>query len=131
MAPPLSSRPELAGSPRRLLARLLNLYAEEKRLYRRVLQLSRRQGEIFRRGGSLRDVHEILQQKRACLDAIAELEQADGGARALWEEGKSQWQGEDQVQLHQVLQEVGSIIETILLAEEENDRVLLAKTGTA
>jgi hypothetical protein len=128
MAKSLAASPDVAADEGRLLERLLTLYRQEHRLYQRVLELSREQGAVVRRDGELREITAILDQKRECLDSINQLEKADGGARSLWERGRQQWSSTAQARLHQVLQEIGAVIEAILLCEEENDHLLLKKT---
>jgi hypothetical protein len=107
------------------LERLLGLYAQQKQLYQRILQLSREQGKLVQQGGSLRQVRQILERKRECLDQIACLQQEPGGVRSLLEQGREHWSAAGRARLHRDLQEVGALIEEILLCEEENDRYLL------
>jgi len=130
MAQPPFSVPDPAAREGRLLADLLSLYAEEVRLYQQILALSRQQGATVRRGGDLREIQAILEQKQECLEVINRLEKADGGARSLWENGKEKWSSEGQARLHTVLRQVSSLIEQILSCEEETDRYLLQKMST-
>jgi hypothetical protein len=120
--------PDAAPGEAQLVADLLALYGEEYRLYQELLALSHRQEEIVREGGGIQDVNAVLRRKRECLDAIADLEQADGGARALWQRGRRDWSSANRARVHRALQEIGAIIEQILQHEEQNDRFLLAQT---
>jgi hypothetical protein len=127
----MDTRPSTVIEPdageRRLLTDLLGLYDEECRVYRRVLDLSREQGRLVRAGAPFAQVRNVLETKRDCLDAIARLEIAEGRSRALWDQKRHEWSGTARARLHQALQEVGTLIEEILLCEEENDRILMAK----
>jgi hypothetical protein len=121
--------PDTARSEPQLVADLLALYAEEYRHYRQLLDLARHPGEIMRGGAGIQEVNDVLRKKRRCLDVIAELEQADGGARVLWKQGRRDWSSANRARVHNALQEIGTLIEQILLHEEENDRILLTQTG--
>jgi NurA-like 5'-3' nuclease len=121
--------PDAVRNEPQLVADLLALYAEEYRHYRQLLELSRHQGEIMQHGAGIQEVNEVLHQKRRCLDVISELEQADGGARVLWQQGRRDWSSANRARVHNALQEIGTLIEQILLLEEENDRILLSQTG--
>jgi hypothetical protein len=125
MARTLPCADKIAAGEEPLLARLLGLYGRQMEVYQRILELSRQQGVLVRRGASLPDVRRILQEKRECLDQIAALDRADGGARALWRQGHHEWSAGGRARIHQLLQEVGALIEEILVCEEENDRCLL------
>jgi len=121
----------LVAQETQLLERLLRLYAEERRIYSEVLSLSRRQGELVRHGEGIHKMHRILVAKQKHLDDIAHLEEADRTAREAWREHRERWSGTASARLHAAIQEVGSLIEEILLSEEENDRLLLEMTGLA
>ena len=129
MARPLPCADQLAPQEESLLRRLHELYAEQKRIYQSILQLSRTQGDLVRRGASLRQIQGVLQEKRDCLDRIAGLQADAGQARLLWEQGRQLWSAAGRARLHQDLQEVGSVLEEILLCEEDNDRHLLESVG--
>jgi len=64
MAPQPTTTPETGNREGELLARLLKLYDEESHLYRQVLDLSRRQGDLMREGACLTDVRRLLEQKK-------------------------------------------------------------------
>lgn len=121
----------LAVQERQLLERLLHLYAEERRIYSEVLSLSRRQGEVVRQGEGIHKMNQILVAKQKHLDEITRLEEADRTARNAWREHRERWSGTASARLHTAIQEVGSLIEEILLSEEENDRLLLEMMGLA
>ncbi len=114
-----------------LLDRLLRLYAEEVRIYCEVLNTSRRQGEIIRAGMSFQEMRQVLEEKQKYLDAIARLERSEQAARDAWGANRNGWSSTSRVRLHEALQEVGSLIEEILLSEESNDRLLLELTDMA
>jgi hypothetical protein len=127
MVPPRLTTLDSPTSEALLLSKLLSLYAEEKRIYQRILQLTRQQGQIVRSGGEIRDVRRILEQKRDCLDSIARLEGAEGSNRRSWEEGRDRWSGSARARLQSAIQEVANLVEAILASEEQNDRLLLAQ----
>ncbi len=131
MARPLTTSDGPHGPEERLLAGLLALYGEEQRIYTQILELSRRQGALFQQDGSFAEVRRILEAKKKYLDDIARLEQRENRIRAEWEAGKEEWSGAARARLHHTLQEVSALIEEILMSEDENDRLLLRKTGVA
>ena len=104
---------------------LLKLYAREKELYVEVLQLSREQTAMIRRGESLAAVRRILAAKRDRLDEVARLERLLAAPRRSWQ-GRRRGEGwPSAADLQQVLQGLGGLIEEILMAEAENDRLFL------
>ncbi len=128
MAPQPTTAGDMLGQEKRLLDRLLVLYTQEQGVYREVLELSRRQGEIVASGGTVEQVRRVLERKNACLEAIRHLEGTEQQAKAAWETGRDGWSAAARARLHQALQEVGQLIEEILLCEEANDRHLLQLT---
>jgi flagellar biosynthesis/type III secretory pathway chaperone len=111
-----------------LLRRLLELYEEEQRIYERVLDLCREQGEIIRRDGAFDRLKGVLARKRECLDAISSLERSRSRDRNAWLASRDSWSGPRKAALQRSLQRVTSLIEEILRCEEENDRILLERT---
>ena len=128
MAPQPTTAGDMLGQEKRLLDRLLVLYTQEQGVYREVLELSRRQGEVVASGGTVEQVRRVLERKNACLEAIRHLEGTEQQAKAAWEVGRDGWSAAARARLHQALQEVGQLIEEILLCEEANDRHLLQLT---
>ena len=128
MAPQPTTAGDMLGQEKRLLDRLLVLYTQEQGVYREVLELSRRQGEIVASGGTVEQVRGVLERKNACLEAIRHLEGTEQQAKANWEAGRDGWSAAARARLYQALQEVGQLIEEILLCEEANDRHLLQLT---
>jgi hypothetical protein len=122
------SRAEDVRGESELLDRLLGLYAEEKELYGQVLELSRRQGEEIRRGGTLAQVRRILEQKKTCLDLVGRLEMTEHRTKVAWEKGRRDWSSGGRLQLHEAVQEVAGLIEKILICEERNDHLLIEQT---
>ena len=125
---PQMSRAEYVRGESELLDRLLGLYAEVKELYGQVLELSRRQGEEIRRGGTLAQVRRILEQKKNCLDLVGRLEMTEHRTKVAWEKGRREWSSSGRLQLHEALQEVAGLIEKILICEERNDHLLIEQT---
>jgi hypothetical protein len=111
-----------------LLARLLGLYDEERQLYAKVLDLSRQQGMIVSRRGTLGSVRRVLEQKKQCLDLIGRLEMTEHRAKVEWEKGRAQWSTSGRRRLHEAVQEVTRLIEEILICEEKNDLILIEQT---
>jgi len=111
-----------------LLNRLLGLYEEERQLYAKILDLSRQQGMIVSRRGSLASVRRILDQKKQCLDLIGRLEMTEHRAKVEWEKGRAQWSTAGRRMLHEAVQEVTRLIEEILICEEKNDLILIEQT---
>ena len=127
MAPRLSTAPDPLHE-QRVLGRLLGLYEEQRRVYEQVLDLSRRQGEIVRAGGSLGEVCRILEKKKRCLGLIGRLEMTERGSKTAWESNRQKWSAAGKARLHATLAEVTDIIEEILACEEKNDLELMART---
>lgn len=111
-----------------MLGRLLGLYEEQRRVYEQVLDLSRRQGEIVRAGGSLADVRKVLQEKKRCLGLIGRLDATERTTKQTWERNRQQWSAAGKARLHATLADVTDIIEEILACEEKNDLELIART---
>ncbi len=120
---------EAAAGQERALRALLALYGAEHGLYREILALSRRQGELIRAGAPVAELHAVLEGKRDRLDEIARLERENADARDAWEQGRHVWRGGAVATLHEALREIGTLIEEILELEARNDRLLLAETG--
>ena len=112
-----------------LLQRLLGLYAEEKQIYAEVLDLSRRQGEIVRAGGSLVDVRRVLEKKKKCLEIINRLEMMEKRNKQEWERRRQEFSRGSRLQLQQALNQVSGLIEEILECEERNDLDLIEQAS--
>jgi hypothetical protein len=125
MAPLLSTSAETTTQERRLLDRLLGLYAEQERLYGEVLDLSRRQRDLVRSGAPLPEVRAVLEQKKARLETIGRLDLTEARSKDQWRAGRRDWSADGRTRLHGALEQVGRLIEEILACEEENDRELL------
>ncbi len=108
-----------------LLQRLVTLYEEERQVYGRVLELSRQQGEIVRRGGGLHEVRDVLTKKKNCLDIIARLELVEKRTKQDWEHRRREFTRQSRQKLQSSLNEVTALIEEILTCEENNDRELI------
>lgn len=108
-----------------LLQRLLALYEEERQIYTCVLDLSRRQGEIVRRGGGLPEVRQVLAKKKNCLDIIARLELTERRNKQEWERRRRHFSSASRRRLQDSLNQVTALIEEILSCEENNDRDLI------
>ncbi len=120
--------PDSSSRETEILNRLLGLYSEEQQLYAKVLQLSRKQGQIIDRGAPLKDVRRILEQKKGCLDIISRLEATEQVNRREWESNRSQYSARSRNLLHEALHDVGALIEDILICEENNDLKLIQQT---
>lgn len=124
--------PGRAATPRpegELLQRLLGLYAEERQIYGQVLELSRRQGEIVRAGGSLGDVRRVLEKKKKCLEIISRLELMEKRNKQEWERRRQEFSRGNRLQLQQALNQVSGLIEEILACEERNDLELIEQAS--
>ena len=108
-----------------LLQRLLALYEEERQIYSCVLELSRRQGEIVRRGGGLNEVKQVLKKKKNCLDIIGRLELTERRNKQEWERRRREFSQPSRRRLQNALNQVTALIEEILTCEENNDRDLI------
>lgn len=128
MAPLLSTSAETAAQERRLLDRLLGLYAEQERLYAEILELSRRQRDLVRQGAPLGEVRAVLEQKKQRLETIGRLDLTEAGSKDQWREGRRGWSAVSRTRLHGALETVGRLIEDILACEQENDRELLQQS---
>jgi len=128
MAPLPSTTADLGADEAVLLARLLDLYEEERRVYGRVLELARRQGRIVRANGPLTEVRRVLAQKKRCLDRVARLERTGRDSKAAWERGRQGWSADGRARIHAAICRVTALIEDILAAEEENDLEMIART---
>ena len=125
MLSPATTTTDPATQERRLLDRLLGLYEEERRLYVEVLNLSRRQGEAIRGGAPIGEIRRLLSRKKTCLETIGRLELTEGQNKSQWRQGRANWSPAGRAQLHDALQDVGQLIESILECEEANDRALM------
>lgn len=114
-----------------LLGRLLSLYDEEARVYTRVLELSRRQGEAVRQGAPFGEIRRLLEQKKGCLDLVARLERGEAATKREWESRRAAMSADGRARLRAALDRVGGLIEAIIHCEEQNDRELLAATGVS
>lgn len=114
-----------------LLGRLLSLYEEEARVYARVLELSRRQGDAVRQGAPFAEIRRLLEQKKGCLELIARLERGEAGTKRAWEDRRGTMTADGRARLRASLDRVGGLIEGIIACEEQNDRELLAATGVS
>jgi len=128
MALQASTTLDLGGRETVLIRRLCSLYEEEIQVYGRVLTLSRQQGNLIRQGMPLGEIRSLLEQKMECLNLIVRLENAEKVARDEWEKGKAQWSSSGRSRIQSVLARVGSMIENILICEEENDLQLIKQT---
>ncbi len=128
MAPLLSSSAEVAAAESRVLDSLIGLYEEECRLYQKVLDLTRRQGEIVRSGGAFGEVRVVLERKKACLRAISELDRNEQERKTAWQDGRDNWSAAGRKRLHASLAAVAAIVEEITTCEERNDLDLIARS---
>ncbi len=122
MALGLSTPPEARTGEQELFNRLNGLYEEQRQIYSQVLELSRQQGQLVRRGSNLTEIRQLLQKKNVCLEIIKRLELTERSAKIEWERGKQRWSAVSQASLNLTLQKVGTIIEEILICEEKNDQ---------
>lgn len=104
---------------------LLQVYARERELYVEVLRLSREQTAMIRRGESLAAVRRVLTAKRDRLDEVARLERLLSAPRRSWQDRRRHGGLPAAADLQGLLQELGGLIEEILLVEAENDRLFL------
>jgi len=130
MALGLSTPPESRSGEQELFRRLNGLYEEQRQIYSQVLNLSRQQGDLVRRGSSLTEIRQLLQKKNVCLEIIKRLELTERSTKMEWERGKQRWSSVRQASLNLNLQKVGSIIEEILLCEEKNDQEFIQQMRT-
>lgn len=132
MALPRTTATDLpAPGEAELLGRLLSLYDEEARVYTRVLELSRRQGEAVRQGAPFGEIRRLLEQKKGCLDLVARLERGEAATKREWEARRTTMSADGRARLRAALERVGGLIEGIIHCEEQNDRELLAATGVS
>ncbi len=130
MALVLSTHPEPLRGEQELFKRLNGLYEEQQQLYSQVLELSRQQGDLVRKGHSLTEIRQLLQKKNVCLEIIKRLELTERSAKIEWEQGKQRWSAVSQASLNFTLQKVSSLIEEILLCEEKNDQEFIQQMRT-
>ncbi len=130
MAPAPSIAPETLLSEQDMIRRLTALYQEQGEIYQQILELSRLQGEMVRGGRSLGEIRQVLQKKNVCLEIVKRLELTERQARRQWEEGKRRWSAGSQQVMNRALQNVGGLIEEILLVEEKNDQEFIKQMRT-
>ncbi len=114
-----------------LVQRLTDLYHEEIQVYGQILNLSRRQGQLIGQGRPLNEIRGLLEQKKKCLDIISRLEATEKAAKREWEQGKHQWSTASRSAVHDVLAQVGQLIEQILVCEEANDAQFIQQSRAA
>ena len=129
MEPRLSSVLERNPQEEEILGHLLGMYAEESQVYRRILELSHKQGQIISDGGNLTDIRRLLEQKKNCLEIIGRLEMAQQRTKSEWEKGRNRWSAGAKVRLNSALHDVSDLIEEILACEEKNDMDLIEQAG--
>ncbi len=122
MAPVLFTPPEPDTREKELFHRLQGLYEEQYQIYAQVLDLSRQQGALVRKGACLSEIRQLLNKKNVCLEIIRRIELTERSAKNQWEQGKHIWSLNNQSKLNQTLQKVSGLIEEILLMEEKNDQ---------
>ena len=130
MAQVLSTHPETRRGEQELFHRLNGLYEEQQQIYTQVLDLSRRQGDLVRKGHSLTEIRQLLQKKNVCLEIIKRLELTERTSKVQWEQGKQRWTAVNQANLNLTLQKVSTLIEEILLCEEKNDQEFIRQMRT-
>lgn len=108
------------------LARLVELYESERRLYAEILDLSRRQGEAIRAGRPLEEIRGLLERKRLMLEMIVHMEAGCLEARRGWEAHRHRLTGDLASRMQAVLAAVAGLLEEILTVEAENDRLFLS-----
>ena len=59
------------------------------------------------------------------IDTIGRLELTEGQNKTQWRQGRANWSPSGRARLHDALQDVGQLIESILECEEANDRALM------
>lgn len=124
------AEPRVAGE-NELLGRLLSLYDEEARVYSRVLELSKRQGDAVRQGAPIGEIRRLVEQKKGCLDLISRLERAEASTKREWESRRASMSTPGRARLRAALDRVGGLIEGIIACEEANDLDLFAMTGVS
>jgi hypothetical protein len=129
MVLPSTTSLDLEGREELLVHRLVGLYREELQIYRQVLELSRQQGRLIRRAAAMSEIRGVLEQKKRCLDAVGRLEATEKYAKDTWEAGRSRWSAQGRAKMHDILGQVGTVIEQILLCEEDNDRHLIEQAS--
>ena len=112
-----------------MVARLLDLYRHELEIYRRVLALSERQGDLVREGADFAEVRRVLEEKKRCLAVIARLENDEATTKSAWERDRRDLPAAERGRVHRALQGVADLIEQILAVEEANDNDLIQRTG--
>ena len=122
MAQALFTTPDSEKMELELFRRLQGLYEEQRQIYGQVLELSRQQGQLVRRGSNLSEIRQLLQKKNVCLEIIKRLELTERSAKIEWEQGKRHWSAQSQTSLNQILVQVSNLIEEILVCEEKNDQ---------
>jgi len=108
------------------LARLVDLYERERRMYAEILDLSRRQGRAIRDGRPLEEIRGLLERKRLMLDMIVHMETSHFEARKGWEMHRHRLTGDLAARMQTVLGAVAGLLEEILALEAENDRLFLS-----
>ncbi|MCP4572078.1 MAG: hypothetical protein GY838_06960 [bacterium] len=127
MAPQPSTSAEIVAAERRILDGLVDLYEEERRLYRRVLELTHRQGELVRSGRPFGEVRAVLEEKKDILESINLLDRSEQERKSAWQRGREHWTAAGRKRLHDSLATVAAVIEEIVTCEERNDLELIAR----
>lgn len=123
------SHPDPATGSGGMVVRLLDLYRHELEIYRRVLALSERQGDLVRDGADFSEVRRVLEEKNRCLAVIARLENDEATTKSTWERERQDLPIAERGRVHRALQGVADLIEQILAVEEANDNDLIQRTG--
>ena len=109
---------------RHLVAQLVSGYSEESTLYQMLFGLTSRQRRCLGDGGDLSEFVELIDEKDAVLDQIAELESELEPLRAEWM--AAQYGERDKVadQLNPVLDEIIGTIQRTVSLERDNEHLL-------
>lgn len=107
-----------------LVAQLISGYSEESTLYQMLFGLTSRQRRCLGDGGDLLEFVELIDEKDALLNQIAELETELEPLRARWMAASRQARERVADQFNPVLDEIIGTIQRTVGLERDNERLL-------
>ena len=113
------------------LQRLIDVYAQERRLYGEILRHVRCQRELIDAGAGYAQINAELARKRELLQEVEALERGVREDRELWRQRRHELDGGGAKLLLALLAEVTVLVEEILERERENEILLTTRRRRA
>jgi hypothetical protein len=109
------------------LDRLIDVYRQERDLYRQILERVHSQRRLIESGASYGDINTELGRKRDLLQDVEALEAGIREDRELWRRRRQELDGDAARRLMTLLAEVTVLVEEIRERERENEVLLTGR----